>query len=415
MNFSASEMRLCDNELCRSCLLPVLSSQEGYRVTVPKKKLDKLTEQQKQQLQLKWDSNKESNYFHKDCYDTVTKGNSKSYKNRTIQKLELSAVKTVEDTIERFDTIDKVKDCVAKLAAAIRRSSYSFCFTGAGISAAAGIPTYRGAEGIDTLEAYGSNTNASTNHTEAVVVTVKELVTNQTDEQKKKDSSTRKSKKRKVEDDVASTELVDDDDDQVYLRLQPTVAHQVIAKMHKQNLLQFCITQNCDDLHRKSGIPCESLVELHGNVFCEFCEKCNKHYYRKYCVDAYSTCCSQEKWYKTCPQCKFGHYTGRKCNVKKCKGKLRDTIVNFGDDLHEHVLGGLPLAMDVSKRADLCLCLGSSLTVHPACYLPKNARTIVICNLQATECDNIATVRVWATCDMLMGLLAKELQLFTEV
>ena len=37
------------------------------------------------------------------------------------------------------------------------------------------------------------------------------------------------------------------------------------------------------------------------------------------------------RMYVKCPSCKHNHYTSRKCSNDKCKGKLRDTIVNFGD------------------------------------------------------------------------------------
>jgi hypothetical protein len=41
---------------------------------------------------------------------------------------------------------------------------------------------------------------------------------------------------------------------------------------------------------------------------------------------------------KKCKTCGWNHYTGRHCDDKKCNGKLRDTIVNFGDDLHSSIV-----------------------------------------------------------------------------
>lgn len=112
--------------------------------------------------------------------------------------------------------------------------------------------------------------------------------------------------------------------------------------------------------------------------------------------------------------CHWGHYTSRKCTIRGCRGKLRDTIVNFKDDLHPTILGGLPLAEANCKRADLCVALGSSLTVTPANSLPAMAGRLIICNLQETECDDVATLRVWATCDMLFQSLFEELGLDIE-
>ncbi len=51
-----------------------------------------------------------------------------------------------------------------------------------------------------------------------------------------------------------------------------------IARLHCSGLIKFVATTNVDDLHCKSGLPKESLAELHGNSFVEECEKCLKQY-----------------------------------------------------------------------------------------------------------------------------------------
>ena len=61
-----------------------------------------------------------------------------------------------------------------------------------------------------------------------------------------------------------------------------------------------------------------------------------------------------------------------------------DTIINFNEKMPEEPL---VKAFENAKTADLCLVLGSSLTVSPACKVPgmvgksKDGR-LVICNLQ---------------------------------
>ena len=50
------------------------------------------------------------------------------------------------------------------------------------------------------------------------------------------------------------------------------------------------------------------------------------------------------------------HTTGRNCD--SCGGKLLDSIVNFGENLPQEALDS---AYVHSKKADLCLALGSSL------------------------------------------------------
>lgn len=55
--------------------------------------------------------------------------------------------------------------------------------------------------------------------------------------------------------------------------------------------------------------------------------------------------------------------------------------------------------------------LGSSLTVSPACDLPLYAKDLVIVNLQHTQHDEKASIRIFAKTDLVMELLMKELGL----
>lgn len=97
------------------------------------------------------------------------------------------------------------------------------------------------------------------------------------------------------------------------------------------------------------------------------------------------------------------HRTGRKC--ARCGGVLHDSIINFGEDLPAEPLRR---AFDNAKRADLCLVLGSSLTVTPAndvpaavCRRKRNAQ-LVICNLQETPLDYLSEPRIHSNADDLM-------------
>lgn len=106
----------------------------------------------------------------------------------------------------------------------------------------------------------------------------------------------------------------------------------------------------------------------------------------------------------------FDHRTGRKC--ADCGGDLHDTIINFGEYLPAHPL---ERAREEARKADLCLVLGSSLTVPPACEIPetvgkrkgvrgRKAPQLSICNLQKTDKDNLCApgLRVHAKTDDLM-------------
>jgi hypothetical protein len=103
------------------------------------------------------------------------------------------------------------------------------------------------------------------------------------------------------------------------------------------------------------------------------------------------------------------HRTGRKCT--RCGGALHDTIINFGEDLPERAF---QLAYEHAKKADLCLVLGSSLTVTPANSIPelvgqKKKAKLAICNLQKTPLDNDADLRIYTKSDDLMIRIMEKL------
>lgn len=73
----------------------------------------------------------------------------------------------------------------------------------------------------------------------------------------------------------------------------------------------------------------------------------------------------------------------------------------------------LDLAENHADKSDLCIVLGSSLTVSPACDIPrkvvKNGGKLVIVNLQKTPLDDISSIRIFGECDMFTTLLMKKL------
>lgn len=114
------------------------------------------------------------------------------------------------------------------------------------------------------------------------------------------------------------------------------------------------------------------------------------------------------------------HVVGTISLVPGCEGKLRDTIVNFGDMLFEGegpsgcILGRLDRAIHAASTAKVCLCMGSSLTVAPANELPLLADQLLIVNPQGTALDRSAAMRLWAASDVVCLLLAEELNLVVE-
>jgi NAD-dependent SIR2 family protein deacetylase len=92
----------------------------------------------------------------------------------------------------------------------------------------------------------------------------------------------------------------------------------------EKRIMGKVVSQNVDGLHRKSGVEPERLSELHGNTNLEICAKCKKNYLRDYRTRTAKSV--------------HDHLTGRSCDNKKCNGKLKDSIINFGENLDEETL-----------------------------------------------------------------------------
>ena len=179
------------------------------------------------------------------------------------------------------------------------------------------------------------------------------------------------------------------------LRAIPSLTHMAIVQLYQSGNLKMLISQNTDGLHLRSGIDPNGLCELHGNTNLECCMKCGGKYLRDF---------------RTRTACKVhDHFTGRFCDDTNCQGRLKDSIINFGEDLPEE---DLSRAYFHAEKADLCIAMGSSLRVSPANEIPRNvARNkgrLVICNLQKTPLDSKASLLIHAFCDDIMyGLMQR--------
>ena len=143
----------------------------------------------------------------------------------------------------------------------------------------------------------------------------------------------------------------------------------------------------------------DHISELHGNTNLESCARCGKEYLRDFRAVAPDSRPISD------------HRTGRKCAL--CRGDLHDSLIHFGEDLPEQAL---QLAFDHAKRADLCLVLGSSLTVTPANEIPETVGKrkdgkLILCNLQTTPMDRLSKIRVYSKSDDVMTRVMRHLAL----
>ena len=243
---------------------------------------------------------------------------------------------------ETEDSERALKRKLKRLVALVKDASKVVALTGAGISTSAGIPDFRGEKGIWTLE--------------------------------------KKKRKRRRDDDIEGAS---------FETAQPTTTHRALVALAANGKLTWCATQNVDGLHLTSGFPRSKLAILHGCVFTERCEPCDKEFVRSFDVGGISF-----------------QPTGRQCDV--CTSDLVDTILDWDDDLPDREWNPTSDAFD---DADVALCLGTSLRITPAADLPLKAKAFVIINLQQTPHDSQATLVIRARVDRVMTHLLNELNI----
>jgi NAD-dependent deacetylase len=129
---------------------------------------------------------------------------------------------------------------------------------------------------------------------------------------------------------------------------RPNAAHEALAELERRGLLAGVITQNIDRLHRAAGS--QKVVEVHGSIETSTCRGCEASY-RLDQVDAL--------------------FDGDGIAVcAACGGAVKPDVVLFGEMLPE---AAMREAQALAAGADLMLCIGSSLVVHPVAGLPAIA------------------------------------------
>ena len=167
---------------------------------------------------------------------------------------------------------------------------------------------------------------------------------------------------------------------------KPTLTHLTIKALVEKGFVKFIISQNVDGLFVKTGIPRDYLSEVHGNFYLDECNVCLKRFLR----NTPSPTMTLKVSSISCPSPK------NRC--RPCKGFLRDTILDWEDNLPESELSS---AEEHCKQADLILCLGTTLQINPIGKMPFDCKKrrkpdkplkVVIVNLQATDKDRFADI-----------------------
>jgi len=152
----------------------------------------------------------------------------------------------------------------------------------------------------------------------------------------------------------------------------PNPAHRALARLEEQGMLDAVVTQNIDTLHRKAGS--RKVVEVHGTIDTGSCWTCGRTYPRD---DIESL---------------FDPEGIARC---ACGGHVKPDVVLFGEMLPETAMLE---AHALCERADLLLCVGTSLEVYPVAGLPSVTRSaggaVAIVTKGPTPYDADAEVRL---------------------
>lgn len=261
------------------------------------------------------------------------------------------------------DELSVVRNKIDRLVRLINESSHTIVYTGAGISTASSIPDYRGPNGVWTQ----LNKNKSPLKTQDLALSV------------------------------------------------PSYTHMALARLVKCGIVKHVLSQNCDGLHLRSGLPIERLSEIHGSMFVEVCPMCKKMHYRDFDVTE-RTSVRHHRTGRFCVDCKQLD----RVDDKSADCELIDTIVHFGEKGHLDYPLNWSGAMENVHKTDLIICLGSSLKVlkNYSCLWPKKTAkrklNLAIVNLQWTPKDHAASLKINSKCDLVMKKLMDKLNLKVE-
>jgi NAD-dependent deacetylase len=138
-------------------------------------------------------------------------------------------------------------------------------------------------------------------------------------------------------------------------------------------MLEAVITQNVDRLHRKAGT--ERLIEVHGSIDTSSCTSCDASWSLEEVEGLFDE--------------------GGVAVCSHCAGLVKPDVVLFGELLPA---GAMAEAEELAARAELLLCVGSSLEVYPVAGLPEltlaSGGRVAIVTKGPTPYDDSAAVRM---------------------
>jgi NAD-dependent deacetylase len=215
-------------------------------------------------------------------------------------------------------------------------------FTGAGISAESGVPTFR-----DALTGLWSRFDAQSLATPQAFQEDPELVWGWYEWRRR-----------------------------LVQQVRPNHGHLAVARLAAHVPQLTLITQNVDDLHERAGS--EAAVHLHGSLFAPRCASCSRP------APSPATREQPAEGLRIPPP-----------RCAHCGGPVRPGVVWFGEQLPEEALFA---AAQAASQCDVLLTVGTSGLVYPAAEIPRLAArsgaAVLQVNPEPTPLDPIATANL---------------------
>ena len=200
-------------------------------------------------------------------------------------------------------------------------------------------------------------------------------------------------------------------------KASPTEAHVALASFERMGLLRECITQNVDVLHEAAGH--HSVLHLHGTIEAVLCTACGHRYDRQEIQKAIETLNGiyetqtidaprpdgdipvSDEWIEQIqvPDC------------DRCGGFLKPDVVFFGGNLAPQIKEAALIAVDESSAL---VVVGSSVQVFSGYRLCRRAAErgipILLINPGQGRADEIATHRIIYPAEIALPIVARQLE-----
>jgi NAD-dependent deacetylase len=234
---------------------------------------------------------------------------------------------------------------ITKLREMIEKSNRIVFFGGAGVSTESNIPDFRSADGL-YQEKYHYPPEQVVSHTFFV-------------------------QKTKLFYDFYKNKMM-------YLDAKPNKAHLKLAELEQAGKLTAVITQNIDGLHQMAGS--KNVLELHGSIHRNYCQKCGKFYDAKYVKESPGI-----------PIC-------------ECGGIIKPDVVLYEEGLDNTIINK---SLKAISEADMLIIGGTSLVVYPAAGFVDYFRGnhLVVLNKTTTARDTYADLCIQEPIGEVLGAL----------